>query len=168
MTDPKRRGRTGLDRWIAVLFLLLCVIYGYAAFNYPLLPFERNMSFLPNTLPMALSGLGVVIALVLILSPKTVQDEQDKLGEIDLRRWREYKVAQTLGLIVAMILYALLLRPVGFLAATSLFLAGTGWVLGERKLHLMIPIACVASFLVWYLVQEVLGIFLRPWPMFVS
>ena len=158
----------GLVRWIAVVILLFSLVYGYSAFNYPLLPFERNMAFLPNTLPLVLSALGVIVSLILILSRKSAQDVEDQLGEIDLSRLREYKIGQTLGLVGAMALYALLLRPIGFLAATALFLAGTGWVLGERKLHLMVPIACVASFVVWYLVQELLGIFLRPWPMFVS
>ena len=32
-----------------------------------------------------------------------------------------------------MALYALLLRPIGFLAATSLFIAGSAVVLGERN-----------------------------------
>ena len=50
-----------LDKWIAVFFLVVCVIYGYAAYTYPLLPFELNMTFLPNTLPMVLSVLGVPI-----------------------------------------------------------------------------------------------------------
>ena len=44
-----------LDRIVALVFLVVSVAYGVAAFNYPLLPFERNMAFLPNTLPMALS-----------------------------------------------------------------------------------------------------------------
>ncbi|NNF77342.1 MAG: tripartite tricarboxylate transporter TctB family protein, partial [Rhizobiales bacterium] len=43
-----------LDKWIAMFFLLFCIIYGYASFTYPLLPFERNMAFLPNTMPMVL------------------------------------------------------------------------------------------------------------------
>ena len=67
-----------------------------------------------------------------------------------------------------MILYALLLRPIGFLAATSLFIAGSSIVLGERKFHVLIPIAVVTAVAIWYLVQETLGIFLRPWPAFLS
>jgi putative tricarboxylic transport membrane protein len=157
-----------LDRWIAVAILLFSLVYGYAAFNYPLLPFERNMAFLPNTLPLALSALGVVVSLILIIAQPSAKDKEDQLGEIDFSRLRDYKIGQTLGLIAGMVAYAVLLRPIGFLAATALFLAGTGWVLGERKLHVMVPIACIASFVVWYLVQELLGIFLRPWPAFVG
>ncbi len=156
-----------LDRWIAILFLAISLVYGYAAYNYPLLPFERNMVFLPNTFPMALSALGVIVALVIILSPKAAEDA-DGLGDVDLARIREFKIAQTLGLVGAMVLYALALRPIGFLAATSLFIAGSSIILGERKFHVLVPIAVVTAGVIWYLVQETLGIFLRPWPTFLS
>jgi putative tricarboxylic transport membrane protein len=67
-----------------------------------------------------------------------------------------------------MVLYALALRPVGFIASTTLFLAGTGWILGERKLHVMVPVALLGAGAIWFLVQEALGIFLRPLPWFFS
>jgi putative tricarboxylic transport membrane protein len=158
-----------LDKWIAIAFLVICIVYGYAAYNYPLLPFERNMVFLPNTMPMVLSALGAFFALLILLAPSPKADaEGDALGNINLRKWREYKVGQALGLIALMIVYALALRPVGFIAATTLFLVGAGWTLGERKLVTMIGVALVGALCIWYLVQEALGIFLRPLPWFLS
>ncbi len=62
--------------------------------------------------------------------------------------------------------YALMLRPLGFLLATVGFLAGGGVILGERKFHILIPVAALAAGVVWYLVQQVLGIFLSPLPSF--
>jgi putative tricarboxylic transport membrane protein len=62
----------------------------------------------------------------------------------------------------------LLLRPAGFLFSTTAFLAVGAILLGERKLHILLPIALIAAGSVWYLVQEVLGIFLRPWPFFLG
>jgi putative tricarboxylic transport membrane protein len=158
-----------LDKCIAVVFLVICVIYGYAAYTYPLLPFERNMTFLPNTMPMVLSVLGVSFALLILLAPSPKADaEGDALGNINLKKWREYKVGQALGLIALMIVYALTLRPIGFIAATSLFLVGAGWTLGERKLVTMIAVALIGALCIWYLVQETLGIYLRPLPWFLS
>ena len=159
-----------LDRAIAGLFLLLCLIYGYTAFvtmEANLLPFELNMTFLPNTMPKWLSVLGVIIGLVVVVqtSPKA-QAEIDE-GEIDYRNLRQYKLAQAIFLLGLMIAYALLLRPIGFIAATTLFLAGGGMILGERNYKLLLPIAIFTAFLIWYLVQELLGIFLRPWPWFI-
>lgn len=154
-----------LDRWIALLFLIGSIIYGLAAFNYKLLPFERNMSFLPNTLPMALSVLAAIVSLFILVAPKQPGDDDTILG---IAEFREFRLGQTLGLVGAMVLYALLLRPVGFICATTTFIVGCAMLLGERKLLLLVPIALVAAFAVWYLVQETLGIFLRPWPGFIS
>jgi putative tricarboxylic transport membrane protein len=41
-------------------------------------------------------------------------------------------------------------------------------VLGERKMILLMFIASTCAVGIWYLVQQVLGIYLRPWPWFLS
>ena len=156
-----------LDKWIAVLFLLLSLIYGYTAFTYELLPFELNMSFLPNTMPMALSVLGIILAFVLIFAPESEAEDGGGLSNIDVTNLGQYKLGQALILLLSMVLYALALRPVGFLASTALFLFGGSFILGERRYLIMIPIALTGAISIWYLVQEVLGIFLRPWPWFI-
>ena len=157
-----------LDKWIAVHFLLLCLISGYTDFTYELLPFERNMSFLPNTMPMTLSVLGGILALVLIFAPETAPDDGEVLGTIEVSKLRQYKLGQAIVLLLAMVAYALALRPIGFMASTVLFLAGGSFILGERRYLIMIPIAVTGAFGIWYLVQEMLGIFLRPWPWFIA
>lgn len=158
-----------LDRSIAIVFFIVSVAYGYAAYTYPLLPFERNMSFLPNTFPMGLSVLGGLLSLLIIFSPKAKPDANgDVLGDIDVAKLREYKIGQALALIAAMILYALALRPIGFLASTTLFLICASWILGERKLHIMIVASVAGAGVIWFLVQETLGIYLRPLPWFMS
>jgi len=156
-----------LDRWIALLFLIVSVAYGYAAYTYPLLPFERNMPFLPSTLPKALSVIAALISLFIVLAPRHSAGESD-LGDLSAETVRGFKLGQTFGLVAAMVLYALLLRPAGFIGATIAFIVGSSMVLGERKLQVLIPIAVVAAGSVWYLVQETLGIFLRPWPAFIG
>jgi len=158
-----------LDKWIALVFLVISVAYGYAAFTYQLLPFERNMSFNPNTMPMVLSVLGAGLALLIIISKKPVADaDGNVLGDINVARLGDYKFGQALALIGAMLLYAVALRPIGFLASTTLFVMGTSWILGERKLHIMMIAAVSGAFIIWFLVQEALGIFLRPLPWFMS
>ena len=159
-----------LERAIAGIFILLCLIYGYTAFismEANLLPFEINMIFLPNTMPKWLSVLGVIVGLVVVIQSESKADVEIDPGEIDYRNMRQYKLAQALFLLLLMVAYALLLRPIGFLAATTLFLAGGSIILGERKFIVLIPIAVFTALVIWYLVQEVLGIFLRPWPWFI-
>lgn len=159
-----------LDRAIAGLFVLLCLIYGYTAFvpmEAGLLPFELNMVFLPNTMPKWLSVLGVIVGLVVVIQTGPKPDTAIDPSEIDYRNLRQYKLGQALFLLGLMVAYALLLRPIGFLTATTLFLAGGSMILGERKFTLLIPVAVITAVMIWYLVQEVLGIFLRPWPWFI-
>lgn len=156
-----------LDRWIAIFFLLFSIVYGYAAWNYKLLPFERNMVFLPNTLPIGLAAIGILLSLILIFKPGSSEEDEDS-GAVSLSEFRQYKIGQATALVAAMIVYALALRPIGFIAATSLFLCAGGFILGERKLHIMIPVALTGTLLIWYLVQELLGVFLRPLPLFLG
>ncbi|MGB0865598.1 MAG: tripartite tricarboxylate transporter TctB family protein [Granulosicoccaceae bacterium] len=160
-----------LDRSIALIFLLLCAVYCYTAFvsmEASLLPFERNMSFLPNTMPKWLGVLGVITALVVVINTGPGDAHKPGDGDIDYRRLKDYKLGQALLLVAAMVAYALLLRYLGFIASTSLFLAGGSFILGERNWALMLPVSLIAAFSIWYLVQEVLGIFLRPWPFFLG
>jgi putative tricarboxylic transport membrane protein len=97
-----------------------------------------------------------------------VEKSQPKEAEIDYRRLGEYNLGQALTLLGLMVLYALCLRPVGFLFSTSAFLILGAFILGERKWHIMVPVALIATLAVWYLVQEVLGIYMRPLPGFIG
>jgi putative tricarboxylic transport membrane protein len=112
--------------------------------------------------------LGGILALVLIFAPAAAPDGGEEQGNIDVSNLRQYKLGQALALLIAMVLYALALRPIGFMASTVLFLAGGSFILGERRYLIMIPIAVTGAFGIWYLVQEMLGIFLRPWPWFIA
>lgn len=156
-----------LERCIGLVFLLFCCVYGYTAFagmDHTLPPILQRAPIWPSSFPKILSVVGAVAALAVIVSsgPENATDSAE--SGIDYRKLHEYKLGQALLLITAMVAYALLLRPLGFITATTLFLAGSSFILGERRFHLMIPIAVVGAFVVWYLVQELLGIFLSPWP----
>ena len=155
-----------LERTIGLVFLLFCCIYGYTAYagmDHLLPPILQRAPVWPSSFPKILSVLGIVTALAVIVSsdPKKVDSAE---SGIDYRRLHEYKLGQALALIGSMVAYALLLSPIGFIAATTLFLAGGAFILGERRYHLMVPIALIGAGSIWYLVQEVLGIFLSPWP----
>ena len=158
-----------LDRWIAVIFFLICILYGYTAFftmdgNLP--PFMQRNPIWPSTLPKLLAILGIATSMLVILS-KPANNTFDG-DTIDYRNLRQYKLGHALFLMGLMVLYAVCLRPVGFLISTSFFLILGGYVLGERKWHFLIPIALFATISIWYLVQQVLGIFLRPLPAFLG
>ncbi|MBT8415113.1 MAG: tripartite tricarboxylate transporter TctB family protein [Boseongicola sp.] len=161
-----------LDRWIALIFVAFCCIYGYAAFftmDHLLPPFMQRNPVWPSTFPKMLAVLGAVVGLIVLLGiEKTDDSAEPGATDINYRNLREYKLGQATVLLGLMVAYALLLRPAGFLLATTVFLVAGSAVLGERKLHVMIPVALIATGAVWYLVQEVLGIFLRPFPFFLG
>jgi putative tricarboxylic transport membrane protein len=156
-----------LDRWIAFIFLLVCMIYGYTAYftmDGSLPPFMQRNPIWPSTLPKLLTILGIAAGLLVLFSKPSEPSDDG----IDYRRLRDYAIGKALFLMALMVVYAIALRPVGFLIATSVFLAAGGFVLGERKLHWLILIAITAAGSIWFLVQEVLGIFLRPLPSFMG
>lgn len=157
-----------LDRWIAIILLGVCLAYGYAAWftmDADLAPFMKRNPIWPSTFPKALSILGVLATLAILFG---LEKAEPKEIDIDYRRLGEYKLGQAVLLLGLMVAYALCLRPLGFLFSTSAFLILGSYILGERKYWLMILVAAVATGAVWYLVQEVLGIFLRPLPFFVG
>jgi len=154
-----------LDRWIAIVFLLICLVYGYTAFfsmDGSLPPFMQRNPIWPSTLPKLLSILGISTAIIVILSKPFVPGK----GSIDYRHLGQYKLFHAVGLMSMMVLYAISLRPMGFLFSTAAFLFISSFMLGERKLQLLLPVSIVTSLIIWYLVQEILGIFLRPLPWF--
>ncbi len=159
-----------LDRWVALVMLLICAAYGYAAFftmDASLAPFMRQNPIWPSTFPKVLAVLGALTFLIILIGLEGPQ-KPPKEGDIDYRRLGDYKIGQALALLALMVAYALLLRPAGFLLSTSGFLILGSVILGERNWLLMIVVSAVAAGFVWYLVQEVLGIFMRPLPIFMG
>ena len=157
-----------LDRWIALILLGICLAYGYTAWftmDGSLAPFMRRNPIWPSTFPKVLSVLGIVFSFVILLG---LEKSETKVPDIDYRRLGEYHLGQALLLLGLMVAYALLLRPAGFLISTSAFLILGSFILGERKWHIMLPVSLIATFFVWYLVQQVLGIYMRPLPGFLG
>lgn len=157
-----------LDRWIALILLGICLVYGYTAWftmDDALAPFMRRNPIWPSTFPKVLSVLGIVASMIIMLG---LEKGEKKTAEIDYRRLTDYNLGQAVLLLGLMVAYAIFLRPAGFLLSTSAFLVLGSVILGERNWKVMVPVAAVATFIVWYLVQEVLGIFLRPLPGFLG
>ena len=157
-----------LDRWIALFVLGLCLAYGYAAWftmDENLAPFMRRNPIWPSTFPKVLSVMGILFSAIILLG---LEKGEAKIGDIDYRRLGDYHVGQALSLLGLMIAYALLLRPAGFMLSTTCFLIGGSLILGERRWIAMIVVSMLATGIIWYLVQVVLGIFLRPLPYFMG
>ena len=147
-----------IDRYIAVALLAFSIGYGYLAWTHPLLPFEARMPFKPNTMPLGLAGLGIVFSSSLLLLPSNDTLEKDAEG------WRGFAWKNTALLIGLAIGYAFLLRPIGFIASTTLFIVLSSRVLGETNFIRSVVIGLISSGTIWYLVDDVLGIYLVALP----
>ena len=160
-----------INRWVALGLLAFSSGYGYLAFTYRILPFERFLAMKPNTLPIGLALAGMICSIALLLMPEDQDsasgEEKTVLGSDHkyLESPGDYEWSKGVALLVLAVVYALSLRQAGFLLSTSMFLIIGGIMLGERKYWILVPVSCFASFLVWYLVDEVLTIFMRPLPM---
>jgi putative tricarboxylic transport membrane protein len=156
-----------LERSLALFFLTVSIIYAYTAYftiDASLPPFAKLSPVWPSSFPKIISAISVVLGFWLIFSKPAANAKP----EINLEQLQDYSWFPALALLGMMIAYALLLRPVGFIVSTFSFLVLGSMVLGERKLLLPSIISLICSGGIWYLVQEVLGIYLRPWPWFLS
>ena len=116
------------------------------------------MPFKPNTMPLGLAGFGIVFSSLLLLLPSNDTLEKDAEG------WRGFAWKSTALLIGLAIGYALLLRPIGFIASTTLFIVLSSRVLGETNFIRPVVIGLISSGTIWYLVDDVLGIYLVALP----
>ncbi|MGB0844079.1 MAG: tripartite tricarboxylate transporter TctB family protein [Alphaproteobacteria bacterium] len=156
-----------LDRWIALIILGFCLVYGYTAWftmDADLAPFMKRYPIWPSTFPKVLSILGMMASFVILFGLEKSGLAEEKAADIDYRRLTEYKLGQAVILLALMVAYAICLRPLGFILSTTAFLVLGSFTLGERKWHIMLPVSLIATVGVWYLVQQVLGIYLRPMP----
>ena len=158
-----------LDRWIALVFVLIFLIYGYTAFfgmDHLLAPIMRRNPVWPSTFPKILSVSGLIISMVVLLN---FEKSSNVIGDdMSLSKWRQYKLLDAVLLILGMIFYAVFLRNLGFIAATFLFLFLGGVLLGERRYLLSLVISAISSYGIWYLVDSVLGIYMTPYPQFLK
>ena len=155
----------GLDRYIALIFLLVCAIYGYTAFftmDQGLPPIMQRNPVWPSTFPKVLSVAGILVALWLVLGLEKSLDPEKAV--INYRKLTDYKIGQAVVLLSLMVVYALALRPAGFLISTTVFLVVATAILGERRWLIMFLVAAVASGVIWFLVDQVLGVYMRPFP----
>ena len=110
---------------------------------------------------------GTLFSLIILLGLETGPEKNDA-ADSNLSRIGDYNYGQAVLLLGLMVAYALLLRPLGFIASTFLFLTVGSFILGERRYITMAIVSAIAAGFVWYLVDSVLGIFLRPLPMFMT
>ena len=145
----------------ALLFLVLSIVYGYFALGIKLLPGEENEAFNSQTLPIALSVLGICLSLLeLFFSIK----KSHLINKIEFPKRRD--LVTFLGLIAAVCVYALSLKYIGFLISTIAFMFVCAFILGERKPRTLFLASIVFVVCFWALLKYGLEVYVDPGQLF--
>lgn len=138
----------------AMVFLCLSVAYGYYAGQIPMLPGDEFEPFNAQTVPSALAVLGAVLSLVLLVTTRMDTNQRLRLGGYDF-------VLVAL-LLVLVVLFAIALEWLGFLISTVLFLIGGYWLLGERRIKILLIASVPFAVFIWFALSQLLDIYLAP------
>lgn len=143
------------ERFGGLLFLLLSLAYGYHATLIPGYPGDEYEPFTASTLPYALAGVGVVLSLLLMVSPggERLQKESGN--------WR-----LVFAFLVLMIVYGVALTWLGFLVATILFLIAGIRLMGEPSLAFACKVSLPFTLIFWALLTKGLNVYLEPGRLF--
>ena len=136
---------------ISLLFFIFSAFYLYTAYQIRVFSFDENAAFNAKTFPIYLGYFGMFIAALKIVLPEKASEEVDQ-------KFLNYK--KTLILVLIMVAYGLIIRPVGFFLSTSLFLISSYYFLGERRWLRMFMLSFPFVAIFMFLVHGLLDIYL--------
>jgi putative tricarboxylic transport membrane protein len=138
----------------AMCLFVLFAAYGLQATTIPMFPGQEYEPFKPRTMPMILAMAGLLLCVVRIFQLWRMPQPESTvvLAEFD---WKSASL-----LCAVMLAYGFAMTPLGFVAATSLFLAAGFFILGERRLWLLTGLPLLFSLAFYLLMTRVLGLYL--------
>ena len=136
-----------------LFFLILSLVYGWNALHIQLFSSVVE-AFSARTLPIALSVVGVITSILLLVLP-----EQEE-GFIEKIKGLNWKTA--FALFASMSIYGALFQYLGFFISTFLFLNAGFWIMGERRIVLMLTISITMIVSFWFFLNYLLGIYINP------
>ena len=142
----------------SLLLFVLFVAYGLGAMTIPMFPGQELEPFKPRTMPVLLALTGVALCIIRIVQLLRAPEAEWQPG-VDGFRWKQAGL-----LCVAMLAYGFAINPLGFVLATRLFLATGFFVLGERRVPLLLGLSTTFSLIFYLLMTRALGLYLAPGP----
>lgn len=146
----------------ALLILLFSISYGLAARKIPLTFLAQQETFTPRTMPYALAAIGALLSFLIIVLPTVDPSGKKRLSE----ETSGFDWAPAILLTAAMLIYGLVMKWLGFIFASILFLLAGFWILGERRKMRMflaaVPLVCV----LWGIMSMLLGVYIAPGEIF--
>ncbi len=148
------------DKVGALVILILSIVYGAMAFNIPEAPGIEDSGVTPSSLPMALSATGIIAALLILILPADRHENGEETSLAAAFKGLDWRCAAFLFLLMAG--YGLILKPLGFLISTILFLFGGFWAMSEHRIKLMLLVSIGVTVGFWFILTQLLGIYLEP------
>lgn len=151
----------------SLIFLALSIAYGASAQLIPFYPGDEYEPFTARTLPFVLSVLGAGLSFSLLISSLRKTEEADtELAKPILQSAIGYDWSTVIKLLGLMIFYALGLKWLGFIIATTVFLAAGYWILGERRKKVIFGASLPFVVGFWFVLTQLLDIFLASGQLF--
>ena len=146
----------------ALLLLLFSIAYGLLSFKIPLSFLAQQEFFTSRTMPYALAVIGIILSLMILVLPTADPDGKKTLREETAGMdW-----TKAIWLVVAMIIYGLLMKWLGFILASIVFLMFGFYILGERNFKKMALAAVPLVILLWFIMSTLLGVYIAPGEIF--
>ncbi len=146
----------------ALVILLFSVAYGLMATKIPLSFLSQQEIFTARTMPYGLAVAGIVLSLAIIVLPTVDPEGKKSLPE----ETRGMDWATAILLVVLMLLFGLIMKWLGFILSSILFLLCGFWILGERSVKLMIFSAIPLVLILWCIMSLLLGVYIAPGEIF--
>ena len=150
------------DKVGTLVILAFSIGYGAMALNIPEAPGVEGSGVAPSSLPIALSATGIVACLLILILPVPRRLDRNG-GEASFTaafKGLDWRCAFFLFLL--MVGYGLVLKPLGFLISTMLFLCGGFWTMEERRIKLMLLVSIGVTVSFWFILTQLLRIYLEP------
>jgi putative tricarboxylic transport membrane protein len=141
------------ERIGAMFFLVLSIVYGFLAYEIKLYPGDEMEAMTARTLPLFLSGLGILFSLNLLVTGNK-NDLGRNIAGLD---WKPVILLMLLSLA-----YGFALDWLGFLISTTLFLIAGFRILGEKRVKTLLLVAVPFVFIFWFGLTQMLDIYLAP------
>jgi putative tricarboxylic transport membrane protein len=138
------------------------IAYGLLAFKVPLTFLAQQETFNARTMPFALGIIGTLLSFSILVLPSGQTDEEDKVK--DAFRGLDWS---SVGLLIGiMIFYSITLRFLGFVISSIIFLVGGFYILGERRIWLLLIGSVPLVLFIWFLMSRILGMYIAPGEIF--
>ena len=145
--------RLDTNRIGGFVMLMFFAAYWAASLDIRVPVYMQSATFTAQSMPQAYAIGGIVLSVLLLLVPsgKTLSFERSNLLPVVL-------------ICILMLIYSAIIRLLGFLPATTLFLMAGIYLRGERRWSVLLGVAIPVAAVFWFLLAVLLGAHLPPWP----